>query len=60
MLHGRQVCVRKARSVGGIILLLGAAATFGFGQADGSVPAAIALTGVGVAMVATARRGGTR
>ena len=49
--------MKNSRRIGGVILMLAAAAIFIFDVTDYSVPAAITLLIVGVALVATARSG---
>jgi hypothetical protein len=48
--------VRKARLIGGIVLLVLAALIFLFLKTDASIPVAITLTVVGLATIVTARR----
>ena len=57
MLPGKEIEMKNSRRIGGVILMLVAAAIFIFNVTDYSVPAAITLLIVGVALVATARRG---
>jgi len=56
-LHGKEIKMKNSRRIGGVILMLVAAAIFFFNVTDYSVPAAITLLIVGVVLVATARRG---
>jgi hypothetical protein len=55
-LPGKEVVVKRARLIGGIVLLALAALIFLFLETSASIPVAITLTVVGVALVATARR----
>ena len=48
--------MKNAQLIGGVILMLLAAGLFIFKVTDSSVPAAVTLLVVGVALVATARR----
>jgi len=48
--------VKRARFIGGVVCLAVAAAIFIVGDTSASIPPAITLTIVGVALVATARR----
>ena len=49
--------MKNARLIGGVVLMLAAAGIFFFNVTDYSVPVAITLLIVGVALAATARRG---
>ena len=49
--------MKNSRLIGGVILMLVAAGIFFFNVTDYSVPAAITLLLVGIALTATARKG---
>ena len=49
--------MKNSRLIGGVILMLLAAAIFFFNITDYSIPVAITSLIVGIALVATARRG---
>jgi hypothetical protein len=49
--------MKNSRLIGGVILMLLAAAIFFFNVTDYSVPVAITLLIVGITLAATARRG---
>jgi len=55
-LPGKEIVVKKAQLIGGIVLLVSAALIFIFLKTSASIPAAITLMVVGVALVATARK----
>ena len=52
------VTVKRNRFIGGIVLLVLAALAFLFLSTDASVPVAITLMVVGIALIASSRRGG--
>jgi len=54
--HEKEVIVKRAQLIGGIVLLVLAALIFLFLKTSASIPAAITLTVVGLVLVATARR----
>ncbi len=55
---GKVICtVKRNRFIGGVALLVLAALVFVFLKTDASIPVAITLTVVGVALVAVSRRG---
>jgi hypothetical protein len=49
--------VKNSRLIGGVILMLVAAGIFFFNVTDYSVPGAITILIIGIALAATARRG---
>ena len=57
MLPGKELEMKNSRLIGGVILMLLAAAIYFFNVTDYFVPAATTLLIVGVALVATSRRG---
>jgi len=57
VLPGKEISMKNSRLIGGVILMLVAAGIFFFNVTDYSVPAAITLLIIGVALAATARRG---
>jgi hypothetical protein len=54
---GKEISMNNSRLVGGVILMLAAAGIFIFNVTDYSVPAAITLLIVGIALAATSSRG---
>jgi hypothetical protein len=57
MLPGKETSVKNSRLIGGVILMLVAAGIFFFNVTDYSVPGAITILIIGIALAATARRG---
>jgi uncharacterized membrane protein YccC len=53
---GKEVIVKKAQLIGGVVLLVLAALIFLFLKTSASIPAAITLMAVGLVLVATARK----
>jgi hypothetical protein len=56
MLTGKEILMKNSRLIGGVILMLAAAGIFIFNVTDYSVPAAVTLLIVGIALAATSRR----